>query len=194
MPATISTERNPVNGRQTVSTTAILLTQITKTGSNTTFTNKTVTDGSGLDLSDVQEGYVLKVTDAVTGDEYRAIVASVDDNNDEITVQGWKLGGMSGKAKAAMKPADGSIAYILKTDKCKRLLVDAIDTNSADVFIGFESTVTIGSGSNPGHPIASSPTQPNHRFDIKAELPDVIDLGNTYVITTGTQYISYVAM
>lgn len=188
MAATVSVAKQPINGRTAVTTAAKLLTLIVESGTNTTYTVDSVTDGDGWVLTDVEPGNVLKVVDGI--DEYRAQVLEVDAGANKIRVHGWRKGGAKGARRAAMKPTDGVKTYVLKTDRCKRLLVDALDTNSADVEIGFESTLALGEG----HPIAFTPTQPNHRFEIETGLQEVIDLGETYVIAASSQGLSWVAM
>ncbi len=185
---TVSVEKQPVNGRCDVTTSAKLLTQIVESGSNTTFTYDTIVDGDGWDLSNVAAGHVLKVVDG--DDEYRAQVDSVDNPNDTITVKAWVKGGVSGQKSAAMKPSDGSLVYVLKTDKCKALIVDALDTNTASAYIGFESSVTVGTG----HPIAHGASQPNHRLTLEVGLQVVIDLGQTWIIAASSQEVSWIAM
>lgn len=192
MPGTVSSNTQPVNGRKTSGATASLLTQVTSQTTNTVFTASTIVR-AGWDLSGVSQGMVVKVIDAVSGREYRAQIRSVDDGNDEITIRGWRVSGADGIGKAAMVPAAGSDVFVLKTDKCQRLLVDALDANSGDVYIGFEDSVTVDGGANPGHPIASAAAQPNHRFECEVDAPQVIDLANVWVISAASQGVSWVA-
>jgi hypothetical protein len=192
MPATISVNKQPVNGRQTVTTSAKRLTQIVQSIGATTFTKSTVVDAGGWSLTNVQAGNIIQVIQA-DGDEYRGIVQSKDAGTSTITVQGWKRGGVSGRARAEMKPTDGRAAYVLKVDRCKKLLVDALDANSADIYLGFDENVTI-SGANAGHPIAAIATQPNHRLPVEADLQEYIDLANVFVIAGSSQGLSYIAM
>lgn len=192
MSATISVDKQPVNGRQAVTTAAKRLTQIVESVGSPAYQLDTVTDPGGWTLTNVAAGMVVQVLEA-NGEEYRGLVKSVDAGNNEITVQGWKKGGISGRARAAMKPTDGRTAYVLKVDHCKNLLVDALDANSADVFLGFSNDVTI-SGANAGHPIAAVASQPNHRLTVEADLQEYIDLANVFVIAASGQNVSYIAM
>jgi len=185
---TVTVHKQPLNGRASVTTSAELLTQIVKSGTNTTFTNRQVIDGDGWDLSNVAAGHTLKVIDG--DDEYRAQIDSVDNGSDTITIKGWTKGGISGAKLATMKPTDGVRVYVLKTDRCKNLIVDALDANTADAFLGFESTVTVATG----HPIAYGAAQANHRLTLEAGLAEVIDLGNTWVIAGSAQELSWIAM
>jgi hypothetical protein len=167
MPATISVNKQPVNGRQTVTTSAKRLTQIVQSLGSTTFTKNTVVDAGGWSLTNVQAGNIIQVIQA-DGDEYRGIVQSKDAGTNTITVQGWKRGGVSGRARAEMKPTDGRAAYVLKVDRCKK--------------------------ANAGHPIAAIATQPNHRLPVEADLQEYIDLANVFVIAGSSQGLSYIAM
>lgn len=190
MPATISVDKQPVNGRQAASATAILLTQIVASAGATTFTNTTVVDAGAWTLTNVAAGHIVKVLEA-DGTEYRGAVKEVAGAT--ITVFGWKRGGVSGRGMANMTPTDGRQAFVLKVDRCKKLLVDALDANTADVYLGFNSSVAV-SGSDAGHPIAPGAGQANHRLTVEADLQEVIDLGNVYIIAPSAQNVSYIAM
>jgi len=161
---TASIQKQPVNGRCNVTTSAELLTQIVESGTNTTFTNRQVKNGDGWVLTDVAPGYVLKVVDG--DEEYRGQVDSVDDANNIIVVHAWLKGGVSGVKLATMKPSDGSVVYVLKTDRCKRLIVDALDANTASVYIGFESSLSV----SYGHPIALGASHANHGLTLEVGL------------------------
>lgn len=192
MPATISLDKQPVNGRQTATATAIRLTQIVQSVGATVYTTDSVTDPGAWFLTNVAAGMVVLVEEA-DGGEYRGLVSEIDAPNNKLTVQGWKRGGVSGRVSATMVPTDGRRAYVLKVDHCKRLLVDALDANLADVFLGFSSDVAIA-GVNAGHPIAQGAGQPNHRLPVEADLQEYIDLANVYIIAASSQGVSYIAM
>jgi hypothetical protein len=192
MPPTAGQSVQPINGRQAAGASAILLTQIVESAGATTFTNRSVVDAGAWTLTNVSEGNVIKVVEA-NGEEYRGVVSEVDAGNNRLYVQAWKKGGISGQGRAAMVPTAGRTAYVLKTDRCERLLIDALDANTADVFLGFSSSVAV-SGADAGHPIAAGVSQPNHRLTIEVDLQRFIDLGNVYIIAASAQNVSWIAM
>lgn len=187
-----SKRNHPVNGRHAVLGTATPLTQVTTTSGTPTYTNKRVTDSIAWDLSNVDIDMVVEVEEA-SGEKYFGVVSLVDDGNDYVEVQGWYRGGVSGQGKAEMKPTDGRTATIHKIDACVRLIIDALDANTVDAFVGFDSDVTV-SGADAGHPIAADEANPNHRFVAVAGLAKFIDLTQVYVIGTAGNALSWVAM
>lgn len=190
----VSQQRQPLNGRRPVTATATPIAQVTVTSGSPTFTTKRVTDSGAWDLSEVENGMIVEVNDAVTGERYLGVINSVVDGSQYVEVQGWIKGGVSGRRNATMKPTDGQTAIIHKIDRCKELLIDALDSNTADTFIGFASDVTIGSGAKPGHPVSSVAAQPNARLPLSAGLDKYIDLTKTYVIGTIGNELSWIAM
>lgn len=190
----ISKTIQPMNGRRATSSVAVPIAQITTVTGATVFTAVRATAPGAWDLSSVEVGYVIQVVDAVSGEEYLGNIDSVDDGNDYVEVSGWVKGGARGTKGSSMKPSDGSPVIIHKIDSCKKLLVDALDGNSGDVYIGWESTVTVEGGANPGHPVAYSVGQGNHRVILEAWSDEFINLMRTYVISSAAQEISFIAM
>ena len=190
----LAKSKQPRQGRLTVTTVAKPITQIDRNASGTTsFTAKAVSDAAAWDLSAVAAGYIVEA------DDYFGYVESVDDGNDEITIRdGWvSKSGQRGEGRAVNMPAAGSTVIIHKADQCRTLLVDALDGNTADVFLGFDNTVT-AAGANAGHPIAYPASQPNHRLieecGLERSVCDLLDLTQVFVIVaSGTQGISWVA-
>lgn len=190
----ISQSTQPVQGRRAISGTPVPIAQVTKTSGSPTYTTSRVTDSVAWDLSDVENGMVVEVVDP-DGQLYCAAISNVDDANNFVEHQGWIKGGTRGQKLALMRPTSGQAAIIHKVDKCKRLLIDAHDSNVANAFLGFDSAVTVDSGANPGHPIAANETQANHRVEIEAGLGDYIDLKRTYVIgSAGSDELCWIAM
>lgn len=188
--------KQPRQGRTTITTSAQPITQLLENTSGTTsFTATTVSDAAAWDLSSVQAGHIIEA------DDYFAYVESVDDAGDTITIrrsEGWvSKGGQRGQGAAANMPSAGSTVIVHRADQCRTLLVDALDSNTADVFLGFDDTVTVTGGANPGHPIAYSANQPNHRFIEECGLDrsacDFLDLTQVFVIAASTQEVSWVA-
>jgi len=184
----------PRQGRTVVGTTSKPITQIGNVSSgNTTFTKTSVVDGSAWDLSDVAEGYVIK-----TSDGFLAMISSVDAGNDTLHCQqGWVApGGRSGRGLAVLKPADGATVRVHKMAACGRLVIDALDENSVDVYLGFSSSVTFNPASaDVGHEIAAAATQGNHRMVIQPEMTGELDLTEVWVICNGSlQYVCWIGM
>lgn len=192
MPAT--QKNQPVNGRSAVTATATPIAQVTKTSGSPTYTVGRVTDSVAWDLSDVKNGMIVEVNDSVQNKLFFGVINNVVDGSQYVEVQGWITGGVSGQRKADLKPTDGQTAIIHKLDKCVKILIDALDANSSDVFIGFADDVTIGSGAKPGHPVSNVAAQPNARLVVEAGLSKYIDLTRTYVIGTPGNYLSWIAM
>ena len=185
-------EKQPRQGRTEVTTTAKPITQIGAASSGATTYTKTnqvprVTDGAAWDLSDVAVDML-----AVTSGGWRGRIVAVNDGADYIEVEHWQPKGQTGSSRASQGPADTETITIHKMEICKYLLVDAVDANSADVYIGFSSSVT-ASGADIGHPIAAPNTQPNHRYNLPAGLHEWIDLVEVYVIVAaGTEEVAWV--
>jgi hypothetical protein len=79
-------------------------------------------------------------------------------------------------------------------EACNRVVIDALDANSNDVFLGFASDVTVA-GAKAGQPIAAAAGQPNHRLVLELGLGRYIDLINVYVIVAaGTEELAWVGM
>lgn len=182
---------DPKQGRQAVTTTARPITQIgSRSSVNTTFTAKTVTDASAWDLSNVAQGFVI-----TTSDGYRAKITGVDNANNTLTCEsGWAdAGGRSGRGLAVNMPAAGARVTVHKMEACGKLLVDALDTNSGAVFLGFDSSVSSDPSSpNVGHEIAASPTQPNHRLIVDPTAKDELDLTQVFVICAASQVVCWI--
>lgn len=192
----VSKTIQPMNGRRATSAVAVPIAQITTVTGATVFSAVRATAPGAWDLSDVSVGYIIQVVDGVSGEEYLGIIDSVNDGSNYVEVKGWIRGGARGTKGSLRKPADGSPIIIHKLDGCKKLLVDALDGNSGDVYIGWESTVTVEGGAFPGHPIAYSVGQGNHRLIVEAwdKDNDYINLMKTYVISAAAQEVSWIAM
>lgn len=190
MPYGLTQGIEPSNGRTSVSSSAKPITQVGNiSSSNTTFTSTSVVDATAWDLSLVEPGMLIK-----TSDGYRAIIDTVNDGTNTLTIRkdtGWAKGTRPIYTGAG-KPANGSTVRIHKRGACLAMIVDALDTNSADVFIGTDNTVTVSGGANPGHPISYQPTYPNHRVTMEAEKH--IDLTEVWVIAASAQEIAWVAL
>lgn len=193
----ISNQQQPLQWRQSITTSAKPIAQMAATTSgNTTFTVNTVTDGSAWDLSEVQSGDIVEVIDATSSEMFLGRVESVDDGNDEVTLQGttgWFRGEIHGRGLATLKPTAGSNVIIHRLDKAVYLLIDAITSNPGDVYIGFDSTVTHGGGANPGHPISNDNGDANFRLELEAGLDRYLDLKRMYVIASASSEISVIA-
>ncbi len=185
----------PRQGRTVVGTTAKPITQIDDVSSgNTTFTKTSVTDGDlAWALLNVEEGYVMK-----TSDGFLAMISSVDDDTDTLYCQqGWIApGGRSGRGLAELIPSDGATVRIHKMAACGRLIIDALDENSVDIYLGFSSSVSFNPASTDvGHEIAASATQGNHRLVIQPEMTGELDLTEVWVICNGSiQYVCWIGM
>ena len=193
----ISNYEQPVQWRQSIPATAKPIAQVAATSSgNTVFTVNTASDLSAWDLSDVKAGDIVEVIDSGSGEMFLGRVDSIDDPNDEITLQGttgWFRGEISGRGLAGLRPADGSSVIIHRLDKCVKLLIDALAGNPGDVLLGFDSTVTVAGGANPGHPIANSPTYANFRLELEAGLDRYLDLKRIYVIAAASSELTMIA-
>lgn len=195
MPATQFIQ--PTQGRQSITATAKPITQITTTSGTPTYTSNRVTDSVAWDLSNVEVGYVAEATDS--NQIYTGVITEINDGNNYVVIQGWIRGGVRSSRGSSLAPSDGTTCIIHKIDKCRRLLIDALDDNSNSVFVGFTSSVAI-SGANAGHPIPKTATQPNHRLVIEmganvvTGIDEYLDLKRTYVIGTGGDEISWIAM
>lgn len=189
MPYGLTQGIEPEVGRTTVGTTAKPITQVGNvSSSNTTFTINSVTDGTAWDLSAVEAGMLIK-----TSDGFRAIIKSVDDSTDTITITedtGWAKG-TAPIIRGGGKPSDGATVRIHARGAAQSMIVDALDTNTADVFLGTDNTVTVSGGANPGHPISYQPTYPNHRVTIEA--PKQMDLTELWLIAASAQEVAWLA-
>ena len=178
--------RVPAQGVKTVTTTASPLTLIVSSGAGTVFTKTRVTDSAPWDLSNVQVGFLAKCGD------FRGRITEVNNAGDYVVVQGWRYKGVSLRGLAERIPTDGDVVEIHKCDGCKQLLIDAADSNTADVFLGFDDNVAV-SGADAGHPIAAGVGQPNHRLMMEEGVTPIIDLTEVYVIAASTQTIYWLA-
>jgi hypothetical protein len=182
----------PRQGRTAVTTTAKPVTQIGSPSSgNTTFSKTTVVDGSAWDLSNVAEGYII-----TTSDGFRASITGVNNGANTLTVEGgWVSEGRSGRGLAELIPADGATVRVHKMEWCSRLLLDAIDENTADIFLGFSSSVSINPASaDVGHEIAASAAQGNHRMILEPAMASELDLTEVWVIAASTQNLAWIGM
>lgn len=186
--------KQPIQGRQSVTTTAKPLTQIGLASSAaTTFTTTgdtvRVTDGAVWDLSNVEVNMV-----AVTSGGWRGRITAVSNVGNYIDVHLWQYTGRQGDKRAAAGPADGETVVIHKMEACERVVIDALDANTLDVFLGFASDVA-ASGAKAGHPIAAAAGQTNHRLVLELGLGKYIDLTEVYVIVaSGTEDLAWVGM
>ena len=180
----VITQKTQFNARKSISTTAGLLTQRTESSANTTYTVTSVKDAAVWDLSAVILGDVVE-----TGDGYKGLVSSVDDANDTVYVQEWKRpAGTPLRRMAVDKPSNGQTAKVLVADGCVNLIVDALETNTGDVLIGFDSTLT------DGFPIAALATKINHRISLTSGRDRYINLSSVYIKSvSGTQTVAYIA-
>ncbi len=184
----------PRQGRTLVDTTVRPITQIGNVSSiNTTFGKRDVVDATAWDLSSVVAGYVMK-----TSDGFLAMISAVDDANDTLSCQqGWVApGGRSGRGTAELIPSDGATIRIHKMAVCGRILIDALDENTVDVYLGFSSSVSYNPASaDVGHEIAAAATQGNHRLVIEAVMARELDLTEVWVICNGaSQYVCWIGM
>ena len=182
----ITQPSQPRQGRSQVTTSARPITQIGASSANTTFTATTVVSSSAWDLSGVtaNTGQIVSTSGGWKGE-----IVDVDDSTDTITVRAWVKDGPGDKRAAAL-PADGETAIIHVAAHCGSLIIDAIEANTADVFVGFSSTVTTATG----HPISSTAANPNARLRLEAKEGKLIDLAEVYVIAASTQNISWIAI
>lgn len=188
----VMTEKQPKQGRQTVTTTAKPLTQIGASSSAAiTFAKQNdvwrATDGAAWDLSSVAAGYIAK-----TATGWKGRIKTVNNAGNYVGLYHWEYDGAFKDQRAAAQPSDGDVVTIHKMEMCDRLIVDALDANTNDIYLGMDSTVT-ADGANPGHPIAASASQPNHRLVIEAGIGKHIDLTEVYVIVaSGTEGLSWI--
>lgn len=186
--------KQPIQGRQSVTATAKPLTQIGLPSSvATTFTTTgdvvRVTDGAAWDLSNVEVDMV-----AVTSGGWRGRLRAVNNAGNYIDVYLWQYTGRQGDLRAAAGPDDGETVVIHKMEGCNRVVIDALDANANDVFVGFASDVA-ASGAKAGHPVAAPAGQPNHRLVLELGLGRHIDLINVYVIVAAaTEEVAWVGM
>ena len=182
----ITQPSQPRTGRTAVTTSAKPITQIGATKSDTTFTASTVAAATAWDLSAVSAdaGYVV-----TTSGGWRGEIIGVDDAGDTLTVTAWVRAG-GGDRRAAALPADGETVTIHRVDHCRGLIIDAIEANTADVFVGFSSSVTV----NDGHPISATAANPNSRLMLEALSTEFLDVTKIYIIAASTQNISWIAL
>lgn len=185
---------DPRQGRTAVTNTARPLTQVgSPSSAGTTFTKTSVTDSAAWDLSAVAVGMIIK-----TSDGFRGSITGVNDGTNTITCEGgWiSAGGRSGRGLAAQIPADGAIVRVHKMESCELLIVDALDENTLDVYLGFSSSVSADPASaNVGHEIAASVGQVNHRLVMEARMSKEFDLTEFWVIVaSGTEYVCWIGM
>jgi hypothetical protein len=182
----ITQPSQPRQGRTQVTTSAKPITQVGASSANTTFTATTVVSSSAWDLSAVEanKGYVV-----TTSGGWKGEITGVDDAADTITVRAWVKDG-PGDTRAAALPAAGETAIIHKAAHCQKLIIDAIEANTAVIDIGFSSSVTSGTG----HPLSSTAENPNSRIILEAQPKKLLDLTQTYAIAGSTQNIAWIAM
>ena len=182
----ITQPSQPRQGRTAIGTSAKPITQIGASSANTTFTTTTVVSSSAWDLSAVEadKGYVVTTSGGWVGE-----IIGVNDGTDTITVGAWVKGG-PGDSRAAAKPAAGETAIIHKAAHCQKLIIDAVEANSAVIDIGFNSSVASGAG----HPLSATAGNPNSRIILEAQPKKVLDLTQIYAIAGSTQNIAWTAM
>lgn len=180
----VITQKTQFNARRSISATAGLLTQRTESSINTTYTVNSVNDSLAWDLSAVIVGDVVE-----TGDGYKGLVSSIDDANNTVYVQEWKRpAGTPLRRMAVDKPSNGQAAKVLVGDGCVNLIVDALETNTDDVLIGFDSSLA------DGFPIAALGTKINHRITLNAGKDKYLNMSSVYVkAVSGTQTVAYIA-
>lgn len=187
----VTTDKQPKQGKQTVTATAKPLTQIGSNSSgNTTFSQQAdswrITDGSAWDLSDVEVDFVAK-----TSGGWKGRITAVNDGSNYVEVRQFQRYGTNIPQQAAKQPVDGEVVTIHKMEVCEHLILDADDANTVDIFMGFDSDVAI-SGDHEGHPIAAASGQPNHRVILENGLGDYIDLLSVYVITSTSAVLHWI--
>lgn len=181
-------KQNPnhhASGSQAVTTTAKSIVQIaSSTGPTTTYTATTVVDSTAWDLSNVEAG------DAITTlSGYRAIIKTVDDANDTLTIEGGWMP-PSGRGPDAnvssILPADGIVAFVDRVNRCKRihLTADAGNTNTIYIRRG---------GSRPGAGVYTDyPLVPGASLTIEADEEEYLDLTTVWVIAAGTETLDWI--
>jgi len=87
-------------------------------------------------------------------------------------------------------PAAGETVIIHKAAHCQKLIIDAVEANSAVIDIGFNSSVASGAG----HPLSATAGNPNSRIILEAQPKKVLDLTQIYAIAGSTQNIAWTAM
>ena len=176
----------PRQGRTQITTSAKPITQIGASSANTTFTTTTVVSSSAWDLSDVEanQGYVV-----TTSGGWKGEIVGVNDGTDTITVRAWVKDG-PGDSRAAAVPAAGETAIIHKAAHCQKVIIDAVEANTAVVDVGFSSGVTSGTG----HPLSATAGNPNSRLILEARPKKLLDLTQIYAIAGSTQNIAWLAM
>jgi hypothetical protein len=192
----ISNYENPVQWRQSFTAVKPIAQVAATTSGNTTFTVNTVVDGSAWDLSNVKQGDILEVIDSVSSEMFMGRVQSVDDGNDTITLQGsggWYRGEISGRGLAELKPSDGSPVIVHRLDKCVKITIDAITSNPADVYLGFDNTVTVAGGANPGQPISNNPSYAHFRLELETGLDRYLDLKRMYIVAAAASEVTCIA-
>ena len=116
----IQNDKGPFTGRTALNaTTATPITAIGDvSGSGTTFTATTVTDGAAWDLSAIEAGMVAKTSGGWLG-----LITAVNDGTGTLTVHHWEYRGTLGDPRAAAIPAAGETVQIHRVHKCCRLIL-----------------------------------------------------------------------
>lgn len=168
-----------LTGQTSITATPIPVTKRGDTSSaGTTFTAIAVTDSAAWDLSTITEGDVV-----VSSDGYKAIVKSVDDASDILTVDGWMPpSGLTPDPRVvAQKPTDGETVTIHQISRAKRLKILALSGNSQIVYVGLDETARI-----TDYPLAAG-------TDISLEDGEYMDITRVYARSaSGTQTISFI--
>lgn len=173
------------SGSQSVITTAKAATQIVSSvGASTTYTATTVVDAAAWDLSGVEAGDVIK-----TADGYRAIVLSIDDGADTLTIEGGWMP-PSGRGPDAnissILPTDGNAAVVHRVNRCIRIHLTADASNGNTVYVR-------RGGSAPGAGVYTDyPLVPGASLTIEADEEEYLDLTTVWLIAAGSTTIDWI--
>jgi hypothetical protein len=152
------------SGITAVGTTVMPLTQIgvPSTGATTTYTATTIVGGAGSawDLSAITPNEISKGVWAVTADGFRARVVSATDATDTIVVEHWVTPeNVDLPEGSARFPANLGVCTLHRVNQCKRIVVTALEANSATVLIGFNSALP--NDGTDGDEISATSANPN---------------------------------
>lgn len=180
----IQNDKGPFTGRTALNATSG--TPITAigdvSGTGTTFTATTVTDGAAWDLSAIEEGMVAKTS----GDWY-GLITAVSDGTDTLTVDHWEYRGNIQDVRAAARPAAGETVRIHRVHKCCRLL---LFNATGALYFARNATPTAINGAM----VRQSTVNQDHELNFTPEMAGGMDLTEWYAISdSGNITVYYVA-
>ena len=154
--------KQPRSSLTTVTQVASPITKIgiTSTSATTTYTARTVVDGTAWDLSAITANEIALGVYIKTADGYMGVVSAVNDGTDTVTVKNWIRQDYSDVAEgASAKPADGNACTLYKALIADGIVLTAIEANTVNAIAGFNASLP--SDGTDGDEVSCTAGNPN---------------------------------